>query len=293
MCEKKLKIKEYFKLLRVVHWIKNLFVFVPLLYSKNLFNQELFTLSLRGVFAFSFLASTIYIINDILDADFDRQHPHKKDRPIAKGTVKIKEAVSIMFLLSAGIILLVTGTGWQFPAVLFAYFIINTLYSFKFKNIAIIDILCIASGFTLRIVGGAFLINVSISSWLVLTTLFISLFLAIMKRRSEILNISHFTSTRIVLREYTEGYLNVLSTISATAVIVCYALYTVSEKTIVFFQTENLVYTMIFVIYGIFRFMYLIIVKKRDENVAELILMDKSLLINIGLYIIFTAIIIY
>jgi 4-hydroxybenzoate polyprenyltransferase len=170
---------------------------------------------------------------------------------------------------------------------------INISYSVKLKNVPVIDILCIASGFTLRIIGGAFIIDVNVSSWLVLTTLFISLFLAIMKRRSELLHISHYANTRIVLKEYTESYLNILSTISATAVIVCYALYTVSDRTIDFFHTENLVYTIVFVIYGIFRFMFLILVKGRAENIADLLVKDYPLLINIGIYILFTYLIIY
>lgn len=279
--------------MRISHWIKNLFVFVPLLYSRNLFDAGLLLISIKAVIGFSLVSSVVYIFNDISDADSDRQHPEKKNRPIAKGTVKKAEALSIIIIFIIAGILITYDLNWEYQCILVSYFIINLLYSFKLKNIPIIDILCIASGFILRIIGGAFVINVIISNWLVLTTLFISLFLAIMKRRSEMMLVSQYNKTRIVLEEYSESYLNLLLTISSTAVIVCYALYTVSERTVTFFGTENMVYTIIFVIYGIFRFMYLVLIKQRSENIAEMIMKDLPLIVNIVLYVIFTVVIIY
>ena len=158
------------------------------------------------------------------------------------------------------------------------------MYTFFLKEIVIVDIICIASGFMLRVLGGALVINVYISSWLILTTLFLSLFLAIMKRKSEIALLTNESNTRVVLKDYTLDFINQISSISAAGVIICYALYTVSERTIIIFGTENLVFTTIFFIFGVFRYMYIVYTQQRGENTIEIIIKDAPMIINGLLY---------
>lgn len=145
----------------------------------------------------------------------------------------------------------------------------------------------------LRVMGGGFIIMVPLSSWLILTTLFISLFLAVMKRRSELIYVTTGPKTRKVLEEYSLYFIDQVSSISAAGVILSYALYTVSPKTVANFNTENLVYSTIFVIFGIFRFMYLVFKKSKSENAVELILTDVPMILNIFLYSVYVIVVIY
>ncbi|MCX7877788.1 MAG: UbiA family prenyltransferase, partial [Ignavibacteria bacterium] len=176
----------YIKLIRLKQWIKNFFVFAPLLFSKHIFHLEYLIPAVLAFFIFSLSSSAVYIINDIIDAESDRVHPKKKYRPIASGEISTKQAL-IFFLII--ILLIITGlffTNHLFAAVIVVYFITNFLYSFKVKSIVLLDVFFISFGFMLRVLGGAAAISVPISNWMVLTTIFISLFLAISKRRGEL-----------------------------------------------------------------------------------------------------------
>lgn len=283
------------RLLRIPQWIKNFFVFVPAVFSKNIFQEEYFSAVLGAFVIFSLASSFVYVVNDIADYEKDRLHPKKKYRPVASGSVSAAEAVSIaaalilidsaliyFFNLSSGFIYAVTG-----------YVIINILYSFTLKNVVIVDIFCIASGFMLRIISGALVIDVMLSSWLILTTLFISLFLAVMKRRAELESAGRTDEQRIVLKEYSLSFVDQIAAISGGGVIISYALYSVAERTIAAFGSEALMFTTIFVIFGVFRYMYVVYKKGHGENVAEVFLSDPPFLINTILYIITALIIIY
>ncbi|MCF8355608.1 MAG: decaprenyl-phosphate phosphoribosyltransferase [Melioribacteraceae bacterium] len=285
--------KDYLKLIRVSHWIKNLFVFVPLTFSKHLFDQDYLFTVLIAFFAFSLASSFVYVFNDILDADLDRKHPVKKLRPIASGKIKPFQAVLVLIVLAALFGSLTSMLNWQFNLTLVGYLLLNVFYTLILKKIVIIDLLCLALGFMLRVMGGAFVIAVYISSWLILTTLFVSIFLAVMKRRSELINEMNRNDTRIVLKEYSKEFIDQISAISAGGVIISYSLYSVSDRTIEYFGTEGLVFTTLFVVYGVFRYMYLVMKKERGENTTEIILSDLPMIINTLLYAAVVITIIY
>jgi 4-hydroxybenzoate polyprenyltransferase len=237
-----------------------------------------------AAFAFSITSSIVYIINDVADSEKDKLHPIKKYRPVASGVIKPKFAIILAVLLFFFLIPILAQFRYGFSFILVSYFLLNLLYTFFLKEIVIVDIICIASGFMLRVLGGALVINVYISSWLILTTLFLSLFLAIMKRKSEIALLTNESNTRVVLKDYTLDFINQISSISAAGVIICYALYTVSERTIIIFGTENLVFTTIFFIFGVFRYMYIVYTQQRGENTIEIIIKDAPMIINGLLY---------
>lgn len=285
-------IRDYLRLLRISHWVKNSFVFVPLIFSKHLFEWGYLSLAINAFFAFSLTASVVYIINDILDISYDKNHPVKRSRPIASGIISIKQSIFIIAVLVVLLFPLILRLNLQFNLILLSYAILNIFYSIKLKEIVIVDILTIAAGFMLRIISGAIVIDVNISSWLILTTLFLSIFLGVMKRKSE-LNLYYDLNTRSVLKEYTDEFINQIAGISAGGVVICYALYSVAERTIKYFNTENLVFTIIFVIFGVFRYMYVVYNRKKGENIFEIILKDLPMIINIILYVICIVIVIY
>lgn len=285
--------KSVLKLLRPSNWVKNIFVFVPLVFSEHLFIYSSLIDVMFASIAFSLISSLVYIINDIADVERDRLHPVKKNRPIAAGDIAISRAIIISVILLVVLIPLAINFTLNFIIVIIGYFLLNVLYSFFLKQVVILDIMCIAAGFMLRVIGGAVVIDVYISKWLILTTLFLSLFLAIMKRKSEVELMTNSNSTRKVLKDYTVDFINQISAISAAGVIICYALYTVSERTITVFGTENLVFTSVFFIFGIFRYMFLVYTQNKGENTIEIVLKDVPMIINALLYIGTVLIIIY
>jgi 4-hydroxybenzoate polyprenyltransferase len=288
-------ISNYFRLLRVPQWIKNFFVFVPLVFSQHLFEKDYFLLVIAGFVIFCLVSSIVYVFNDIIDAESDRLHPVKKVRPVAAGKISKSNALITAFslIIIAGISLTQFNIG--FTIAVLSYFVLNIFYSFSIKHVVILDIFSIAAGFMLRVVAGGLIIGVAISSWLLLTTMFISLFLAVIKRQSELkLNTDDSNLvTRKVLSSYSLDFTKQISTITASGVIICYALYTVSPRTISGFGTENLIYTTPFVVFGIFRYMYLVHQNNKGENTTEIMLTDLPMILNILLYIVTVTLIIY
>ena len=228
-----------------------------------------------------------------MDIEADRQHPKKKNRPLASGAVSKTNAVILMIVLGIGALSLNFLFSVEFMLVLLAYVIVNIAYTLYFKTVVIVDLMCIAGGFMLRVLGGALVIDVYVSSWLILTTLFISLFLAVMKRRSELVSSGEAGRTRKVLKDYSIYFIDQISAISAAAVILSYAVYTVAPRTIEHFHTENLVYTTIFVLFGIFRYMFLVVKKSRGENAVEILITDVPTLLNLFFYVASVVYIIY
>ena len=288
-------IKHYLKLFRVPQWIKNFFVFVPLLFSHNLFDFNYFITVFWGFLAFCLTSSIVYIINDLFDIEHDKLHPVKKLRPLASGKISKSNAILASVFLGVCLLILASNLPIRFDIILGAYLLLNVLYSSILKNIVLLDVFSIAAGFMLRVIGGAFIIGVYISNWLILTTMFISLFLAIMKRKSELqlaLN-GESSSTRKVLSYYSLEFTNQIATIAASGVIICYALYTVASRTVSVFGTEKLIYTTPFVVFGIFRYMFIVFMNKKGENTSEEILTDIPMILNAFLYILFTVLIVY
>ena len=288
-------IKYYFQLLRVPQWIKNLFVFVPLMFSLHLFEADYFLASLKAFVIFCLASSFIYIINDIIDIDADAVHPTKKFRPLPSGKISKQSAWITSILIFLFLILLSFISPIEFIYFLASFILLNIIYSVYFKHIVILDVFSIAAGFTIRVLAGAAIINVPVSSWLVLTTMFISLFLGVMKRHSELEQIteSEKTSTRKVLAEYSLTFTNQMATVAAAGVIICYALYTVSQRTVSVFGTENLIYTTPFVVFGIFRFMYLEYLNQKGENTTQIMLTDLPMILTVLFYVATTVFIVY
>lgn len=290
-----MKVIKLIELARPKQWIKNLFVFAPILFAGQLLNVHLLYKNIIAFLAFCGISSIVYIINDIFDIESDKAHAKKKYRPLPSGAVTIKQASVLAIFLSAITIFLTSISSTFFIITIIAYFLLNVLYTLKVKNIVILDVFFISLGFMLRMEGGAAAIGVPISSWMILTTIFISLFLAISKRRAELVsnNIDSINQQRKVLIDYDIKFADQLNTIAATGTIICYALYTVSEKTIRTFNTENLIYTTPFVIYGMFRYLYLIHKKNMGENPEQIVITDIPLILNAFLWFLTAFLIIY
>lgn len=285
----------FLKLIRVTHWIKNLFVFVPLIFSLHLFHFDYFTKVTITFILFCLSSSAIYVINDIVDLEADRQHPIKRNRPLASGKFSINFAYivfSLLVLVSLSSALLIDS---GLLIILIIFIILNLSYSLYLKHIVLLDIFSIAAGFSLRVYAGAFIIDVPISSWLILSTIFISLFLAIMKRHSELKRFENNDDikTRKVLESYSIDFTKQMATVAASGLVTCYALYTVAERTVKAFGTDNLIYTIPFVVFGLFRFMYLEYINQKGENTTEILLTDLPTILNLLLYIIACILIIY
>lgn len=287
-------IKDYLKLIRVPQWIKNFFVFVPLLFSLHLFDKDYLILSLKAFIVFSLASSFVYVVNDIIDIEADKAHPKKQHRPLPSGRIKKSSALILAIVLLLIVLFSYFFFNAQFISFLYGFLILNILYSFYLKHIVILDIFSIAAGFSIRVLAGAAVIEVPVSSWLILTTMFISLFLGVMKRHSELVQVADSNKvTRKVLAEYSTNFTNQMATVAASGVIICYALYTVSQRTVSVFNTENLIYTTPFVVFGIFRYMYLEYQNNQGENTTQVMMTDIPMIVTVICYAIVTVLIIY
>ncbi len=282
------KIKSYLELLRVRHYIKNLLIFAPLFFKGDFLIINSLTKGIFLFIAFSLLASSVYIINDICDKEKDQKHPIKKNRPIANGRIKEKEAIVIAIIL----IILTVSLSLNFPIktqlILIAYFILNLLYSLWLKKLVIIDIFVIASMYIMRIYAGSKLWELIPSHWIILCTFFLSLFLISAKRRAEFNTIRKPDETsRAVIEDYNKDFLDHLLTITSTSCIVTYSLYVIS------IDKPYLLYSLFFVTFGIVRYLYLVYTQNSGESPEQIILKDKYIiLVSIG-YIIYNALIFY
>lgn len=287
--------RQYLKLIRPQQWVKNLFLFAPLIFSKHLFEEGYFWTETLGFAVFCLLSSAVYVINDIADRESDRLHPVKRERPIASGTVSVRRGIvfAILLVAAAGWLAISLPPAFQFVAIL--YFGLNVAYSYRLKQLILVDVFIIAAGFMLRVLAGAFSIDVEVSHWLVLCTLFVSLFLAISKRRGEIL-LAQTTmeySGRQVLREYDVAFVDQLITIAAAGMAISYALYTVAERTVTIFRTENLIFTTVFVLFGIFRYLYVLKSKRTEDNPTVMLLTDPVMMANVFAWFVACVVIIY
>lgn len=281
--------------MRPKQWIKNLFCFAAILFSGNLTNFDLLFVNIIAFLAFCGISSCVYIVNDISDIESDRVHKQKRFRPLASGEVSLTEARLLFIVIFAITMFITFNLNLNFIFVVLTYFVVNLLYSLKVKNVVLLDVFFISIGFMLRVIGGAFAIEVSISSWMIITTIFISLFLAISKRRAELsqTNNEEVEKQRKVLSYYSIPFTDQLNTIAATGTIISYALYTVSEKATETFGTDNLIFTTPFVIYGIFRYMYLTHQKNLGESPTSIVTKDIPIVINSLLWFLISFIIIY
>ncbi len=280
--------------LRPKQWTKNLFIFAGILFSQNIFNFPLLFKVTFAFFIFCLLSGSIYILNDLSDLKQDRRHPDKSHRPIASGRLKISHAVLTLTILIPPLLAASYYLSPSFFLVTLAYFLLQLAYSFLLKRIVILDVFTIACGFVLRVVAGAVVINVEISSWLIICTILLSLFLGLSKRRYEVVELEGGAQNhRQVLAEYSSYLLDQMISVVTASTVVAYALYTMSEKTIGKFGTRNLVFTVPFVLYGIFRYLYLIHQKGTGGKPEDILVTDKPLMIDIILWAITAGIILY
>jgi len=285
-----MKINSMIKLMRPKQWIKNFFVFAAIIFSGKFFDFQILELNILTFILFSLTSSSIYIINDIIDIDKDRCHPQKKKRPLASGELKVVWAI----ILDIIIIIFVSFISFKYlnykVYMIFAiYFIVNILYCFILKNLVIIDVMVITFCFVLRVESGSITTGVSVSSWLFLCTILLALFLSINKRKSEIITLKDKSFThRTILKEYSIPLLDKMLTIVTPSILISYCLYTFSST-----QSKTMMYTIPFVLYGIFRYQYLMEKENIGGKPEDVFEKDMPFLINIILWVISVVVIIY
>jgi 4-hydroxybenzoate polyprenyltransferase len=280
--------------MRPLQWIKNLFLFAALIFAIHLRNIDDVVKVFGGFILFSLCTSAVYLFNDITDLEKDKLHPLKSKRPLPAGKLSVGTAQAVSLLLASAGLLGGYFLNREFAVILLVYIIINVLYSLKLKDVVILDVMTIAAGFVLRVIGGAVLINVQSSEWLIICTLLLSLFLGFSKRRHELLILESQANThRSVLQHYSPYFLDQMIGIVTASTVMSYTLYTISPETIQKFGSNHLIYTVPFVLYGIFRYLYLMHKKEEGGNPTKIALTDRPLLINIVVWIIIVTVIIY
>jgi 4-hydroxybenzoate polyprenyltransferase len=279
--------------LRPRQWVKNLFVFAAVIFSQNLFTG-LFWRAVAVFAAFCALSGAIYLVNDVADRTKDARHPTKRHRPIASGVLPVRWALIAAVLLMAGSLV---GSFALAPAVglvALAYAALLVAYSVRLKHVVILDVLAVASGFVLRAIAGAEAVDVDISGWLVICTILIALFLALGKRRHEYVTLKGDAAAhRPILAEYSEGFLDQMIAVVTASTVTAYALYTMWPDTVAKFHTRLLPVTLPFVLYGIFRYLYLLYRRELGGNPSDLLLSDRPLLLNTVLWMAAVTAILY
>jgi len=290
---------EYIRLLRPKDWAKNLFLFIPSFFAGKLFSPfsfaEQFKLLIGGFFAFSFLASSIYIINDYRDVEDDRRHPTKCKRPMASGKVKkqVGLAISIVLMLAGIVLSLLLDPSLKFLTIAGIYLVLNIGYCFGLKNISILDIIIVASGFVLRVKGGGRLGDVNVTEWLVIMTFLLALFMAIAKRRDDVmLKVSTGMDMRKSVKGYSLDFLNVLLGLICAVLVVAYINYAVSGALYLQFG-HRLYYTALFVIAGIMRYLQIAFVQNQAGSPTEVLYKDRFIQVTIVLWILSFYFILY
>ncbi|MBI4836380.1 MAG: decaprenyl-phosphate phosphoribosyltransferase [Candidatus Abawacabacteria bacterium] len=276
--------KSWLKLLRPTHWAKNLLLFVPLIFSLNVFESRALYQACIAFISFSLIASTVYIINDYTDIERDKLHPVKRSRPLASGQISNTTALASLLILASASLALAYTLPLKFFFVLIVYFIANLAYSTYLKHIVIIDLLTVAACYLLRVYAGAKAIEVPITSWLLFITFFLALFVITGKRHSELQTLG--SNSRPVLSAYNNEFLTMILGISATGVIVFYTLYTTTKP---FLFT----YSILFIVFALLRMLYWVLVRKHAEEPEKLLLKDPWLLGDIILWLLISSIALY
>lgn len=280
--------------LRPVQWSKNLFVLAPIVFAERLTDAEMLIRAAVAFTAFSAGASAIYLVNDLRDRERDRLHPIKSRRPLAAGTLKPAVAVVAAALLALGAFASEALLGPGFAIILAVYFGLNLGYSFGLKNIVILDVMIVASGYVLRVAAGGVAVQVDVSTWILLCTTFFALFLVFSKRRHEIMLLAgDAANQRAVLHDYSPTFLDQMINVVTASTLLSYALYTLSEETVAKFGGLGLVYTIPFVLFGIFRYLYLVYQATNERNPTEAVLTDVPSVLNFALWSLTAIAIIY
>ena len=283
------------KILRPHQWVKNTFIFIPLFFGGSLFDMADWTSSLVAFVAFSFAASAIYSINDIVDVEADKKHPKKCKRPIAAGLVSKRQASLLAIILAiAALALPFLLNNWMLSVVIAVYLAMNLCYCIRLKHYAIIDVCIVAMGFVMRIVAGGVATDIVLSRWIVMMTFLLTLFLSFAKRRDDVLIMNETgMAPRKNTSRYNLTFVNQAITITGGVMLVCYIMYTVSPEVIERFNSPNLYMTSFFVILGLLRYIQLTVVDERSGEPTRLVLSDRLIQLIIAGWIISFAIIIY
>jgi len=287
------KLLELFRLMRPHQWVKNAFVFIGLLFGHAWHDPHLVALAVTAFAAFCLMSSSIYTINDIIDVEHDKQHPKKCKRPLASGTVSISTAIVFASLLAVSGLAFAYAASTSIFIILSSYALMNIAYSLQLKHVVILDVFIIATGFMLRILAGTLGIGIPPSQWLLLCGLMVTLFLGFTKRRAEIIALSDDKAThRKVLEHYSPVLLDKMIGVTAAGLIMSYSLYTMNTDTIRIHGTTNLIYTVPFVMYGVFRYIYLLHHQNRGSDTAHDLVRDPHLFIVVGAWLVVTMLMI-
>ena len=280
--------------LRPHQWTKNLVVFAGLIFGQRLFDSTSVIKAVSAFVLFCLMSGVVYLVNDIVDRRSDQQHPIKQRRPIASGALPLPVAFGAVIILGAVSLAGAAALGGAFALTAGSYLGLQVLYSGLLKHVVIVDVLTIAVGFVLRAVGGAVAVDVEISHWLLVCTILLALFIALAKRRHEIVLLADGASEhRPILGEYSAYLLDQMIGVVTASTLIAYVFYTISPETVTKFGTESLGFTIPFPLYGIFRYLYLVRRREGGGSPADLLLTDRPLLACVAFWGIAVAIIIY
>lgn len=284
------------KAMRPHQWVKNGFVVAPLVFAKGLGDVDLMARSVAAFLCFSFVASSIYVMNDLADVEADRAHPKKRNRPIASGQVSERTAKTLTAVLATLALVGSAFLGWQAAATIAGYFVLQVAYTFKLKKVPYVDVLCIATGFELRVLCGSFALGVEPSIYLLVVTLLLSLFLGFGKRVHELRQAETGEARekqRLALTRYDEKTLIVLLQGTALATTGTYVVYTLDEDTRAFFGTDYLAATIVFTEFGVLRFLDLVRNKSDADSPTEQMLKDWPFILNLVFWAVAVVAVIY
>lgn len=280
-----------FASMRPHQWTKNLVVFAGLIFSRNFHQKDLLLRSVAAFVVFCLLSGVIYIINDIADVEKDRLHPTKRNRPLAAGALSVPVAILAALVCGTGALFMSWRLGSGFFTVACVFCILNLLYSFALKRIVLLDVVSISLSFVLRAIAGVEALrdaepSIAISPWLLICTLFLSLFLAFCKRRHELTSLENAVGHRESLQEYSPILLDQLVSITAGGSVIAYAIYTIWPETVEKFGTTHLVYTLPLVLIGVMRYLYLVYNKQKGGSPSDLLLHERFLLFDVAAWVV-------
>lgn len=282
--------------LRIKQWVKNVFIFAPMIFSMNFLQFEYVLNSTVAFFLFSLTTGGIYVLNDCLDKKRDQFHPRKKHRPVASGRLKVRDALIGAAVLIVVALILIFQFNREFFMISVIYIVMNIFYSLYFKKVVILDVMIIALGFVMRILIGGVINDIQLSTWILIVTFLLSIFLGLIKRRQELLKLNagiQHGETRKTLKKYNISLLDQLISITTATTLISYIMYVVNPDIQSKFHTRNLFLTIPFVLFGIFRYLYLTYTRDKGESPEEIIFSDLPFSLNMILWVIVFVFIIY
>ncbi len=287
-------VRDLLRLMRPVQWSKNAVVFAALIFAKHLFVPHDVLLVTLGFLAFCGVASGAYVMNDLRDCDKDRQHPLKSLRPLPSGRVRRSTAVVLAVALEIVGLTLAVSLGSGFAGLVCLYLVLQFAYTFWLKEVVILDVMAIAAGFVIRAGAGGVVIHVPVSPWLIICTFLLMMFLGFSKRRHELILLeARATDHRSSLKEYSPYFLDQMIAVVTASTVVAYAIYTVSPEVRNKLGTDKLYLTIPFVLFGIFRYLYLVHQREEGGNPTQLLLSDRPLLLDVLLWLLTAAVLLY